>query len=250
MSETENPLLLTSLAGVLQMNKEYIGIHLDEEYIKKVNDIPEIMFLEIEYKGLQRVVLILQQEIGETKIRQIEDKLRKTEVGKNGIKFDFLSILGVDYLKEIRKQVIKGYPSGWHTYMMYLYEEPKIGIKVVLNMNEKDKLIEKEHVKLIRMKDIKGEENTMLRTKKERELNVISDMKRVELKPKLETRDWYNKYSKKFLRNLLQLERLTKRTVIAERIMHYKEKKESESDDTTEPSEGDLEEEKMPSIEV
>ena len=150
----ENPLLLTSLAELLQMNKEYIGIHLDEEYIKKVNDIPEIMFLEIEYKGLQRVVLILQQEIGETKIRQIEDKLRKTEVGKNGIEFDFLSILGVDYLKEIRKQVIKGYPGGWHTYMMYLYEEPKIGIKVILNVNEKDKLIEKEHVKLVKIKDL------------------------------------------------------------------------------------------------
>lgn len=246
----ENPLLLTGLAGVLQMNREYIGIHLDEEYAKKVNDIPEIMFLEIEYKGLQRVVLILQQEIGETKIRQIEDKLRKTEVGKNGIEFDFLSILGIDYLKEIRRQVIKGYPGGWHTYMMYLDEEPKIGIKVVLNVNEKDKLIEKEHVRLIRMKDVKREENTMLRIKKERELNVISDMKRVELKPKLESRDWYNKYSKKFLRNLLQLERLTKRTVIAERIMHYKANEKSESDDTTEPSESDSEEEKMPSIEV
>ena len=246
----ENPLLLTSLAGVLQMNREYIGIHLDEEYAKKVNDIPEIMFLEIEYKGLQRVILILQQEIGETKIRQIEDKLRKTEVGKNGIEFDFLSILGVDYLKEIRRQVIKGYPGGWHTYMMYLDEEPKIGIKVVININEKDKLIEKEHVRLIRMKDVKREENTMLRIKKERELNVISDMKRVELKPKLESRDWYNKYSKKFLRNLLQLERLTKRTIIAERIMHYKANEKSESDDTTEPSESDSEEEKMPSIEV
>ena len=100
------------------------------------------------------------------------------------------------------------------------------------------------------MKDVKREENTMLRVKKERELNVISDMKRVELKPKLETRDWYNKYSKKFLRNLLQLERLTKRTVIAERIMHYKENEESESDDTTESSESGSEEEKMPSIEV
>ena len=249
MSGMENPLLLTSLAGVLQMNRECIGIHLDEEYAKKVNDLPEVMFLEIEYKGLQRVVLILQQEMGETRIRQIEDKLRKTEVGKNGIEFDFLSILGADYLKEIRRQVIKGYPGGWHTYMMYLEEEPKIGIKVVLNVSEKDKLIEKEHVRLVRMKDVKREENTMLRVKKERELNVISDMKRVELKPKLESRDWYNKYSKKFLRNLLQLERLTKRTVIAERIMHYKENEESENDDTTESSESGSGE-GMPSIEV
>lgn len=247
MSGMENPLLLTSLAGVLQMNRECIGIHLDEEYAKKVNDIPEVMFLEIEYKGLQRVVMILQQEISEIRIRQIEDKLRKTEVSKNGIEFDFLSILGVDYLKEIRRQVIKGYATGWHTYMMYLEEEPKIGIKVVLKVSEKDKLIEKEHVRLVRMKDVKREENTMLRVKKERELNVISDMRRVELKPKLESRDWYNKYSKKFLRNLIQVERLTKRVVIAERIMHYKEKE--ESDDTTEPSDNASEEE-MPSIEV
>lgn len=247
MSGMENPLLLTSLAGVLQMNRECIGIHLDEEYAKRVNDLPEVMFLEIEYKGLQRVVLILQQEISEIRIRQVEDKLRKTEVSKNGIEFDFLSILGVDYLKEIRRQVIKGYPSGWHTYMMYLEEEPKIGIKVVLKVSEKDKLVEKEHVRLVRMKDVKREENTMLRVKKERELNVISDMRRVELKPKLESRDWYNKYSKKFLRNLIQVERLTKRVVIAERIMHYKERE--ESDDTTEPSENGSEEE-MPSIEV
>lgn len=237
MSGIENPLLLTSLAGVLQMNRECVGIYLEEEYARKVSDIPEVMFLEIEYKGLQRNVLVLQQEISEIRIREIEDKLRKTVVGNNGIEFDFLSILGLEYLKEIRRRMMIGYPSGWHTYMMYLEEEPRIGIKVILKETEKAGLVEKEHVKLVRMKDIRREDNTMLQMKKEREMNVISDMRRVELKPKFKSKIWHNKYSKNFLRNLIRIERLTKRIVISEQIKHYKE-----SDDTTE--------EEMPSIDV
>lgn len=247
MSETENPLLLTSLAGVIQRNRSIIGIYLNEDYAKKVNDIPEIMFLEIEYKGLRRLVLILQQEIGKIRLKEIEDKIRKTEVGKNGIEFDFLSILEKDYLKEIRRQLIRGYSNGWHTYMMYLEEEQKIGIRVVIKEDEKLKLMEREHVKLIRLKDIQREENTMLRIRSEKEMNVISNMKRVQMKPKLETRDWYNKYSKNFLRNILQIEKITKRVTINERVMYYKEPEESESEEINKlKTEGD----ELSSIEV
>ena len=247
MSESENPLLLTSLAGVIQGNRSIIGIYLNEDYAKKVNDIPEIMFLEIEYKGLRRLVLILQQEIGKIRLKEIEDKIRKTEVGKNGIEFDFLSILEKDYLKEIRRQLIRGYSNGWHTYMMYLEEEPKIGIRVVIKEDEKLKLMEREHVKLIRLKDIEREENTMLRIRSEKEMNVISNMKRVQMKPKLQTRDWYNKYSKNFLRNILQIEKITKRVTINERVMYYKKPEESESEEINKlKSEGD----ELSSIEV
>lgn len=240
----ENPVILWGLTNILERNQGRIGIRMDEEDERKACDISSIMFLDIEYKGIMKKVLIIQREIGETELKKIEDKLRRTEVNNKGIRFDYVSLLEKDYLKEIRKRVMRGYLNGWHTYLMYLGEEPKIGIKVIIKGNEKDQIIKDEKIKLIRIKDIKKEENQVIKKEKEHELDVISDMKRVELKPKKERKEWYNKYSKRFLQDLFRVEKITKRVIIDERLdYNEKEEMESESDmETTEETESISEE--------
>jgi len=238
----ENPVILYGLSSILERNQERIGIRLDVEEEKKACDISNIMFIDIEYKGIMKKVLVIQQETGENELKKIEDKLRRTEVKDEGIRFDYVSLLEKEYLKDIRKQMMKGYPNGWHTYMMYLGEEPKIGIKVIIKADEKEQIIKDEGIKLIRMRDVKKEENRMNKKEKEHELDVISDMKRIELKPKKERKEWYNKYSKRFLRDLFRVEKITKRIIIDERL-DYNDKEETESDmETTQEEESYSEE--------
>ena len=177
-------------------------------------------------------------------MKKIEDKLRRTEVNNKGIQFDYVSLLEKEYLKVIRRRVMKGYLNGWHTYLMYLGEEPKIGIKVIIKGNEKDQIIKDEKIKLIRIRDIKKEENQIIKKEKEHELDVISAMKRVELKPKKERKEWYNKYSKRFLQDLFRVEKITKRVIVDERLdYNEKEEIETESDmETTQETESFSEE--------
>lgn len=219
----ENPILLYGLSSMLERNQSRIGIRMDEEYERKACDLAGIMFLDIEYKGIMKKVLILQQEMSEQELKEVENELRKTDVKDDGIQFDYITLLEKEYLKEIRKQVMRGYPNGWHTYMIYLGEEPKIGIKVIIKADQIDKIIKEEKVKLVRMRDIKKEENRIEKRQKEHELDVISDMKKAELKPKKEHREWYNKYSKRFLRDLIRVERITKKIVVDERLGYYDE---------------------------
>lgn len=171
----ENPILLYGLSSMLERNQSRIGIRMDEEYERKACDLAGIMFLDIEYKGVMKKVLILQQEMSEQELKEVENELRKTDVKDDGIQFDYITLLEKEYLKEMRKQVMRGYPNGWHTYMIYLGEEPKIGIKVIIKADQIDKIIKEEKVRLVRMRDIKKEENRIEKRQKEHELDVISN---------------------------------------------------------------------------
>lgn len=220
----ENPLLVKSLAYLLCKTKDKIGFVLDKEYLRKVKEIHEIMFIDIEYKGILKRVLLIQEEIGKYEVKKIENKLRRTKFSKDGVSFDYIAIISKEYLSVFRNRVIKGYPANWHTYIVYTQEEPDIGIKIVIDTNYVTKIARQEHIGLRPIKKVeKVYKDEKERIKNERQLDVISDLRKVVLKPKENKKYWFNKYAKGFLRGLFEVEKQSKLVTVNEKIRYYKD---------------------------
>lgn len=233
----ENPLVVTSFADVLYRTKGRMGIVLEEEELKKVERIKEIMFIGIEYKGMMKKVLLIQEEIGKEEIRKIEDRIRKTRIKKNAVTFDYICIVQKECLNIFRNRVISGYPKNWHTYIMCTANEPNIGMRIVVDVSSVNKICKEEGVGLRPIKRVtKVYKDEKEREKVEREMDVISDMKRVKIEPREDGKMWYNAYSKGFLRNLFEIERRSRLITLNEKIRYYNKRETDLDDDDEEES--------------
>ena len=227
----ENPLLITGFADILYKTKGKMGIILEEEELKKVERIKEIMFIGIEYKGMMKKVLLIQEEIGKNEIRKIEDRIRKTRIKKNAIRFDYICIVQKECLNIFRNRVISGYPKNWHTYIMSTSYEPNIGMRIVVDVSSVNKICKEERIGLRPIKRVtKVYKEEKEREKIEREMDIISNMKKVKLEPREDGKMWYNAYGKGFLKNFFEIERRSRLITLNEKIRYYN-KRETDLDD-------------------
>ena len=228
----ENPFLIERLVYFLLRRDKNIGFNLDSEYMSRVKHLKGIMFLDLEHKGVFKKVLLLQNKLGDKEIKKIENCLKKTQVGTEGIYFDYITIIKKEFMDILRSRVVTGYPHKWHTYFLYLQEEPTIGIKVKVNINTVRLIGREEGVGLRPIKKIfiDSDEN---RIKNEEYLDVVSGMKRIDLKSKLKSgrHKWYNKYKKNFLKDLLVFKTEQKVINTKERIQFYEKSKNEETSD-------------------